>query len=268
MCLWILSDNFLWHCSGQLSTIYEIFKPAWFWCNWFFYLMLVPMNYEFTKPRALFFVLQSYLARLAKCYTCILQKYLDFLIKNMHQVKWKMWRFDIEIPKWLMMERVRQTSKTGLFNFGTFKMWHSISLICHGLFVSNISSDEKKHANKKKKPTPYLEFNKILHLILFSFFEKFNMNTQVLHSFKLCWNCWSGSCAAFMCQVPREGTLKAAVIQIIPWDCPDRHETSVWQVQHKNRDRNCLSWGLYPPDLWFPQGQVYVFEWSDTERMG
>lgn len=67
----------------------------------------------------------------------------------------------------------------------------------------------KEACKQTKKPAPYLEFNKILHLILFSFFEKFNMNTQVLHSFKLCRNCWSRSCAAFMCQVPREGTLKA-----------------------------------------------------------
>lgn len=139
-------------------------------------------------------------------------------------------------------------------------------LICHGLFVSNISSDEKKHANKKN-PTPYLEFNKIFHLILFSFFEKFNMNTQVLHSFKLCGSCWCGSCATLMCQVPREGALKAAVIQIIWWDCPDGCETSVWQAQYKNRDRNCLSWGN-PPDLWIPWGQGYVFAWSDAERMG
>lgn len=150
-----------------------------------------------------------------------------------------------------MMERVRQTSKAGIFNFGTFEMWHSIPLICHGLFVSNISSDEKKHANNNKK-NPYLEFNKIIHLILFSFFEKFNMNTQVLCSFKLCGNCWSGSCAALMCQVPREGTLKAAVIQIILWDHPDGCETSVWQVQCKHRERNCLSWRLYSPRLWFP----------------
>lgn len=73
-----------------------------------------------------------------------------------------------------MTERGRQTSKAEIFNFGTFKMWHFMPLICHGLFVSNISFYESKHANKKK--TLYLEFNKKLHLIPFSFLEKFNMN--------------------------------------------------------------------------------------------
>lgn len=126
--------------------------------------------------------------------------------------------------------RVRQISKAGIFNFGTSKMWHSMPLICRRFFVSNISFDEKKHVNKKH-PTPYLEFNKILHLILFSFFEKFNTNTQVLHSSKLCGNCWSGSCAAFKCQVPREGTLKVAVIQIIRWDCPEKPQSGRYSTK-------------------------------------
>lgn len=119
-----------------------------FWCHWLFYLIPVPMNYELTKPRALFFVWQSYLATLAKC-SISFCKNTGICNENMHQVKWKNWEFDIKIPEWLMMKRVRQTSKAGIFHFGTFKMWHSIPLTCHGLIVSNISSDEKKHTKKE-----------------------------------------------------------------------------------------------------------------------
>lgn len=182
---------------GSLSSMRFLSLP--FWCNWFFYLLPVPVNYELTKPRALFFVCQSYLARLAKCSICVLQKKnglcskicirssekCDSLISKSQNGSW--WRGWGKLPKQEYL--ILALSKCGI-------------LICHGLFVSNTSSDEKKHANKKN-PTPYLEFNKILHLILFSFFEKFNMNTQVLHSFKLWGSCWSGSCAALMCQVPR-----------------------------------------------------------------
>jgi len=74
-----------------------------------------------------------------------------------------------------MIERGRQSSKAEIFNFGTLKIWHVIPLICHGLFVSNISFDESKHAHMHKKQ-PSLEFNKMLHLILFNFLEKFNMS--------------------------------------------------------------------------------------------
>lgn len=57
------------------------------------------------------------------------------------------------------------------------------------LFQTFLLMKARMQIKKKKKAQPYLEFNKTLHLILFSFLEKFNMNIQVLHFFKLWGNC-------------------------------------------------------------------------------